>query len=139
MTPHSRNIVGITLGIAFVSVGIQHFVNTDLFNEIVPPYLGWPTFWTYISGILEVVLGVGIVIPRTRAYSAQLLVGLVLCLSLANLHMWMDDVPFNGTRLTTTDHIVRWCIQFLLFAVLLWLGEKIGKSQTESSTSEDAT
>ena len=57
---------------------------------------------------MEILFGLGLVIPKTRKYAAQLLVLLVLCMSLANLNMWINDIPFNGTRLSTTGHIVRW-------------------------------
>jgi uncharacterized membrane protein len=121
----ARNIVGLLLGMPFIWIGIQHFTNPEPFNAIVPYYLGWPTFWTYSSGALEILLGLGIMVPPTRKVAAWLLVILVLLMSLANLNMWINDVPFNGTRLTTTAHVIRWIIQVILLVVLLWLGEVI--------------
>jgi len=44
-------------------------------------------------------------------------------MSLANLNMWVNNIPFNGTVLSTTGHVVRWVLQFILLATLLWLGE----------------
>ena len=126
-----RTLVGSLLGLAFISIGIQHFVRPELFNPIVPEYLGWPAFWNYTSGAMEIILGLGMVIPKTRKYAAQLLVVLVLLMSLANANMWINDLPFNGTRLSTTGHIVRWIIQLLLLTILLWLGEKIQRPNPE--------
>ena len=121
----ARNIVGFLLGLPFIGIGIQHFNDPELFNAIVPKYLGWPTFWTYSSGALEILLGLGIMIPFTRKVAAWLLVILVLLMSLANLNMWINDIPFEGKRLTTTGHVIRWIIQVMLLVVLLWLGEVI--------------
>ena len=132
-----RNIMGSLLGVAFVSIGTQHFAQPELFNPIVPDYLGWPSFWNYVSGAMEILFGLGLVIPKTRKYAAQLLVALVLCMSLANLNMWINDIPFNGTRLSTTGHIVRWILQILLLTVLLWLGEKIMLPSNEAFTTEN--
>ena len=42
-----------------------------------------------------------------------------------NLNMWINDIPFDGKRLTTTATIIRWIIQVMLLVVLLWLGEVI--------------
>lgn len=124
----ARNIFGFILGLPFIWIGIQHFENPDSFNAIVPGYLGWPLFWTYASGVLEVLLGLGIMLPLTRRPAARLLFILVVMMSLANLNMWINDIPFNGTRLTTKGHIIRWTIQIILLLVLLWLGEVIPRS-----------
>ena len=126
-----RNVVGILLGIPFILIGINHFIQPEMFNAIVPSYLGWPSFWNYTSGAMEIVFGAGMMVPLTRKYAALLLFVLVILMSLANLNMWINDLPFNGIRMSTTAHIVRWVIQFILLAVLLWLGEKIGKSVSE--------
>ena len=121
-----RKIVGFLLGIAFISIGIQHFYQPEIFNAIVPRYLGWPSFWNYSSGAMEIFFGAGMMFPVSRKYSARILVILVILMSLANLNMWMNDVPFNGTRLSTSGHIIRWALQFVLLAVLMWLGEIFG-------------
>ena len=118
----AKNIVGCLLGFPFVWIGIQHFVNPKAFNEIVPRYLGAPSFWTYASGVLEILLGLGIMIPVTRTISARLLVVLVLAMSLANLNMYLNDIPFNGNLLSATGHAIRLIIQILLLVALLWLG-----------------
>ncbi len=118
----AKNIVGCLLGLPFVWIGIQHFVNPKAFNEIVPRYLGAPSFWTYARGVLEILLGLGIMIPVTRTISARLLVVLVLAMSLANLNMYLNDIPFNGNLLSATGHAIRLIIQILLLVALLWLG-----------------
>ena len=120
-----RNIIGFLLGLPLIVIGIQHFSDPEPFNAIVPHYLGWPSFWTYSSGVLEVLFGLGIMVPKTRRLAALLLVILVLLMSLANLNMWINDIPFEGKRLTTTGHVIRWIIQVILLVVLLWLGEVI--------------
>ena len=46
-----------------------------------------------------------------------------LCLLyLGNLHMWMNDVPFNGVSLSTTGHVIRAAIQVLLIVGAAWVG-----------------
>ena len=123
-----KNIMGVLLGLAFVWIGTRHFATPAIFNAIVPDYLGWPAFWNYSSGALEIVLGFAIMVPYTRPRAAFLLVVLVILMSLANLNMWINDVPFNGTRLTTRGHLIRWIIQFILLGILLWLADLSNKS-----------
>lgn len=114
--------VAIALGLAFAWIGLLHFRNPEPFEAIVPAYLGWPRFWNFTSGGLEIVLGLGLLVPRTRRWSARLLVFLVLAMSLANLNMWINDLPFNGTRLSNRGHLIRGAIQVVLLAVLAFLG-----------------
>ena len=115
-------IVAVPLGLAFAWIGALHFRNPEPFEAIVPAYLGWPRFWNYTSGGLEILLGLGLIVPPTRRWSARILILLVLAMSLANLNMWVNDLPFDGTRLTTTGHIGRWTIQLVLLVVLGLLG-----------------
>ena len=114
--------MAIILGLAFARIGILHFTNPTAFDAIVPEYLGWPRFWTLWSGGLEIMLGIGLALPWTRAISARILFVLVILMSLANINMWINDIPFNGTRLSNTGHIIRMLIQVMLLATLAWLG-----------------
>ena len=118
----AKNIVGWLLCLPGIWNAMQHCVTPKAFNEIVPRYLAEPSYWTYSSGALEILLGLGIMIPVTRTISARLLVILVLAMSLANLNMYLNDVPFNGNLLSATGHIIRLIVQVILLAVLLWLG-----------------
>ena len=118
----ARSIIGVIVGVAFIWIGAAHFKKPKAFNEIVPNYLGAPYFWTYASGLFEIALGVGLLIPAARTISARCLIVLVLIMSLANLNMYLNDIPFNGTLLSTTGHLIRLIIQAILLLVLLWLG-----------------
>lgn len=133
--PHSRSrpsvlssilriAIAIPLGLAFAWIGLQHFLDPAKFDAIVPPWLGWPRFWTISSGALEIVLGLGLAWPTTRSRAAVLLIALVLAMSLANLHMWLNDVPFDGVRFSTRGHVVRWAIQIALLLTLFWLSRR---------------
>jgi uncharacterized membrane protein len=127
-------IIATAIGISFVGIGIQHFRNPEPFEAIVPAYLGWPRFWNFTSGGLEILLGLGLIVPIARRWSARFLVLLVLAMSLANLNMWMNDVPFGGTRLSTAGHVVRGIAQIVLLTVLALLGGpwRRGASRRES-------
>ena len=110
--------LAIMLGLAFCRIGLLHWTNPEPFEAIVPAYLGAPSFWNLLSGSFEILFGAGLVIPRTRKRSAKLLFFLVIAMSLANLNMWVNDLPFNGTRLSTQGHVIRWCVQIVLLLTL---------------------
>jgi uncharacterized membrane protein len=66
-----------TLGLALVIAGFNHFRNPDFYVRLIPAYLPLPYALNAISGILEVVLGGGLLIRRTRRAAA---LGIVLLL-----------------------------------------------------------
>jgi uncharacterized membrane protein len=118
-----RLLVAVPLGLVVARVGLDHFLRPEIFDAIVPSYLGWPRFWTLASGALEVLLGLGLVLPKTRALSARCFALLVLLMSLANLNMWWNDLEFNGTRLSATGHLLRMSAQIILLLTLYWLSK----------------
>ena len=110
--------LAIALGLAFCRIGLLHWTNPEPFEAIVPAYLGAPSFWNLLSGSFEILFGIGLVMPRTRKRAAMLLFFLVIAMSLANVNMWVNDLPFNGTRLSTQGHVIRWCVQIVLLLTL---------------------
>ena len=118
-----KNIMGFLLGIPFVWIGYDHFLRPEIFDPIVPSYLGFPRFWTLFSGLLEILLGIGIMIPFSRRMAARILTLFLLCVYLANLNMWLNDVPFNGTLLSQNGHLIRFLVQCVLILITLWLAE----------------
>ena len=119
----SRNVIGFSLGIPFVLIGYGHFICPEIYDSLVPVYLGNPRFWTILSGIFEIVLGMGIMIPFTRIFSAKSLAFLLISLYLANLNMWLNDIPFNGAKLSQIGHLIRLMIQIFLVLICFWLAE----------------
>ena len=122
-----KHLIAIPLGLAVASVGVDHFMRPEIFDAIVPSYLGWPRLWTLSSGALEVLLGLGIALPKTRALSARCFALLVILMSLANINMWWNDLEFNGTRLSTTGHMLRMSAQIILLFTLARLSKPVQK------------
>ena len=118
-----RNVIAIFFGIPFVLIGYDHFISPEIYDPLVPDYMGSPRFWTILSGIFEIILGLGITIPFTRIYSAKSLALLLITLYLANLNMWLNDIPFNGAKLSQIGHLFRLMIQILLVLICFWLAE----------------
>ena len=58
-----KQIMKWLLGLALVAAGVNHFVNVDFYVRIMPPYLPWHYELVIISGVFEVLGGVGLLIP----------------------------------------------------------------------------
>ena len=108
------HLLALGYGIPFILVGIEHFRSPQKFVDIVPNYLPFALFLVYLTGVMEIVGGLGIIYPDTREITGRLMVLFLLAVYPANFYMWANDVPFNGTRLTTNEHLVRLSVQILL-------------------------
>jgi len=113
------HLLALVYGVPFVMVGIEHFRDPQKFVDIVPPYLPFPLFLVYLTGLMEIAGGLGIIYPETRIIAGRFMVLFLLAVYPANFYMWTNDVPFNGTRLTTNEHLVRLFVQFLLIVAAL--------------------
>ena len=113
------HLLALAYGVPFVMVGIEHFRDPQKFVDIVPSYLPFPLFLVYLTGLMEIAGGLGIIYPETRIIAGRFMVVFLLAVYPANFYMWTNDVPFNGTRLTTNGHLVRLFVQFLLIVAAL--------------------
>ena len=75
------------LAIIFILAGAAHFFFTRTYVSIMPPYLPAPTLLVQISGICEILGGIGLLIPATQQAAAWGIVALLVCVFPANLHM----------------------------------------------------
>ena len=62
-------ILTVVFGGMYVNVGVQHFTNTVWFEPIVPAILGDAAFWVYLTGVIEIALGIGLIIPHNSTSS----------------------------------------------------------------------
>ena len=114
MNPLIVHILALIYGIPFILIGIEHFREPQKFVDIVPKYMPFALFLVYLTGVMEIVGGLGIIYPETREITGRLMVLFLLAIYPANFNMWINDIPYNGTRLTTQGHLVRLSVQLLL-------------------------
>ena len=117
-----RGVLSTAGGAFFICVGIMHFTDTSWFEPIVPPVLGSATFWVLASGVVEVLVGIGLIIPRTREVSGYASAALLVLLYPANLYMWVFDVELgDGASLSPTGHVIRLMLQIGGIILSLWI------------------
>ena len=129
---YHRDILAIGLGCFFTYVGILHFINPKWFSAIVPNILpGSDVFWVIVSGIPEVLCGIGLLLPKTRVLAAKATVFLLIILYWANLNMWIYDIELNGNTFPLWAHILRGLAQVVMVLIAAYLGEWILNSKKE--------
>lgn len=82
------------LSIFFIFVGILHFFQTAFFESAVPPYIPHPTEMVVISGVFEILGGIGVLIPALKKWAGLGLILLLLAVYPANIHMALHNELF---------------------------------------------
>jgi uncharacterized membrane protein len=86
-----KTISKIVFGSFFVFAGVMHFVNSDFFLRIMPPYLPWHLEIVYLSGVFEIALGALLWIPKFTRLAAWGLVALLIAVFPANIHVFQHQ------------------------------------------------
>ena len=76
------------MGAMLLGIGTVHFVAPKPFDDIVPAELpGSPRFYTYASGVAELLIGALLIVPRTRRRAGLAAAALYVSVFPANVNM----------------------------------------------------
>ncbi len=78
------------LGSLFILAGLNHFLNPELYLQIMPSYLPWHLFLVYGSGVFEILFGALVFVPSWTRVAAWGLIITLIAIFPANLHMALD-------------------------------------------------
>ena len=117
-----KKLVTTIFAIFFIWIGLKHFYDPDIFEPIVPKIIGYPRFWVYFSGIIEMILGFLLLFKKYRKFTSMGLVILLILLYIANLNMWINDIPVGNMEFTTFQHKIRLFIQVIMILSILFIG-----------------
>lgn len=84
------------IGVLFAIAGSLHFVWPRAYQAIVPPFLSHPRELVVISGVFEILGGLGVMLPATRVFAAWGLIALLLAVLPANIYMATDSARFRS-------------------------------------------
>lgn len=108
------------MSIMYVFIGIRHFLDPQYFLHIVPPQLPFKLFLVYLTGVIEVVGGAAILLPKTRKMGAYLLIFLLLSVFPANIYLYMSETPQSLLGISKTDALIRMPFQAPLILLAFW-------------------
>jgi uncharacterized membrane protein len=97
-----------------VGVGIMHFVQPAQFAAIVPKALPAPLLLVYISGVAEILGGVGVQLPATRRLAAWGLIALYVAVFPANINMAINHLPLGDRPVSPAFLWARLPLQLVL-------------------------
>ena len=90
-TNNRNSLLAWLLGGFIGFAGVAHFVSPGFFDDIVPPWLPPSArFWTYLSGVAELVVATMVIVPRWRRIGGLAAAALFVAVYPANLYMAWD-------------------------------------------------
>ena len=105
----------ILLSFFLIVAGVMHFVASGFYRAIMPPYLPWHLELVYLSGMIEIALGILLLIPQFRTLAAWGVVALLIAIVPANIHVYQHQELIPAPPLL---HLLRLPMQgiFILWA-----------------------
>lgn len=103
----------ILLSVFFTYAGFHHLIEPAFYVSIMPPWIPGHLELVYLSGVFEIMGGVGVLIPAVRSFAGLGLVALLVAVYPANLHMAFNPELFPDIPVAAL--YVRLALQFIAF------------------------
>jgi uncharacterized membrane protein len=81
---------------AFTLIGIIHIVKPEKLSYMIDGLLANPEGWVILTGFVEIVLAVLLLIPRFQRVAAWAIIGYLLLVFPANIHVAIHNLPPPG-------------------------------------------
>jgi uncharacterized membrane protein len=91
-----RTFLRVVLAVFFLVAGVNHFRVPEMYLAIMPPMLPWSRELVFISGVAEIVGGIGVLIPRIRRATAWGLIALLVAVFPANIYAALHGMVIDG-------------------------------------------
>lgn len=116
----TKLILTFLFGILMILGGVNHFLKPEMYAPFIPNFLAIEAT-NYLSGILEIVCGLGVFIPKFRGWAT--LGVLVMMLLFLPLHVWdiFNQKPAIGSHQAA---LLRLPLQFVLIAWAWFISKK---------------
>ena len=110
--------------IFFVGAGLNHFLNPQFYDAIVPSFIPYPRFVHQFTGILEILIPI-LFLTKYRKEAAIMMIILLVILYGANLYVWINNLPYGRKYWSNQQHFFRFLLQlfYIGIAYIIYLYE----------------
>lgn len=106
----------IGLGIAFIFFSIGHFIKTQGMVEMLPPWVPFRLALVYLTGLLELAVGVALLMPRYRVLAAKIAILIFIAFFPVNVYAALNSVGLGGHQWGPVYLLLRGPLQLILIA-----------------------
>ena len=98
--------------IFFNGAGVNHFLNPQFYDAIVPQFIPFPRLVHQITGVLEIIIPL-FLLTRFRKEAALIMIIFLILIYGANLYVWVNNLPYGRTYFSNQQHFIRLLLQIL--------------------------
>jgi uncharacterized membrane protein len=91
-----RDKMRVAAGVAFIIASLPHFFAPERYLPMMPPFVMAPEAMIFVSGLGELLGGLGLLIPQTARLAAWCLVVLLIAIFPANIYVAISGVNAAG-------------------------------------------
>ena len=110
----------ILIALFFIGGGIAHFVYTDDFTAIVPPWMPYPRETVLATGVLELIFAALLFVPAARQRIGLWITVYCLAVLPANIYMLQHNIPMFGYQAPPALLYFRLLLQVGVIALAIW-------------------
>ncbi len=96
----------------YIFAGVSHFRKPWFYLKMMPSYMPAHQPVVFWSGVIEIILGIGLIIPATQHWAAWGIILLLIAVFPANINMALNAESFP--KISPTFLWIRLPLQFLL-------------------------
>lgn len=102
------------IAVIFVVAGVMHFLRPRSYMAIMPPWLPAAAALVVVSGVFEILGGIGVLVPATRVIAGWGLIALLIAVFPANVQMLLNARAAHASATAMTVLVARLPLQALL-------------------------
>ena len=99
------------MGSLYTILGVLHFTNTGFYRPLMPRFMPSHDLLIYLSGLAEIVLGIGVLIPQSRNLALWGIILMLLVFLIVHVNMLF---PSNRLGIPLWVLSLRIPLQFVL-------------------------
>lgn len=115
----AARVAAVILGILFIFAGSMHFIRPVFYLRMMPPYIPAHELLVQISGICEILGGIGLIVPAMRRFAAFGLIALLIAVFPANIQMALHPELYRDIGPASAFYI-RLPLQFVAIYLVWW-------------------
>lgn len=114
-----KEILRVILSTSVIIVGVTHFLQPEQYARIVPPPFP-PLASVYLSGLFEILGGIGLLIPFVSVAAAWGLIALFIAVFPANIYMALHNIKIAAIPQNQLLYWARLPFQAVLISWAWW-------------------
>lgn len=99
----------------YVFAGAMHFIKPTFYLKMMPSFIPYHHFFVFISGIIEIIVGLLLLLPAYRHLAAWSIIGLLIIVFPININMALFPEKFKGNQ-----PLALWLRLPLQFILIWW-------------------